>query len=264
MDNIKSTSGDLKLNGWQIQTGCITEKWIATLQPFVQDRMNSLQKRFEEWAGVEIKSPQDYQDQQKKFKRYEDNDIPKDCRNFLMGMLDVPSRLDSRFIEMFKEDGFSEKIQDILQSKEFYCYYPPMIRFTIPGSTTSMVPVHQDAIFATNFKNFYTLWFALVDITKETPGMNLYNKSHLDGPLPHVEKGAWGFEADVDLSKYEKFPLRLKAGDLFMFDPYFLHESATNPGPNVRFSMDLRMVTTKDDISSSYWDGQKKEVVRLD
>lgn len=265
LQDTSSSSADLTTNGWQISEGVLSKHWVTTLRSFTMDAVNDLKSEFEEWAKVEITSNLDYRVQQENFLRYTEKQMPKNCRNYLLGLLAVSSRLDPRFCELFSEKEFIERIAEQVKSSELYFYYPPMIRFSIPGSTTSMVPAHQDSIYGEAIKHFYTLWFALVDIIDECQGMNLYDKSHLTGEVHHPQGGAWEVYADVNLDQYEKIPLRMNAGSLVIFDPYLLHETTMAPrGQHVRYSMDLRVVTRKEHITSSYWDAQTKKVVRRD
>jgi len=248
--------------GWILVESLIDLKLLELVHTTMNQRRDIQQQKFETWVGSPIDGRNSYARHQQNISKYDKQDIPLDFRNFLVGQLDLETRLDIQIVSLLATDPIKKYITTFLESNFFYIHYPPMIRFKLADAPTSQVPIHQDFAYNPHISRFITVWLPLVDIDDECGGVIVYEGSHLSEVLDHKDGGAWANRAVGDTSEYPKRHIHMKAGDLLLFPGTLLHESAPHKSSKIRYSIDFRVFSETHETKKSFFDPFNNVIVR--
>lgn len=115
------------------------------------------------------------------------------------------------------------------------------LRIDFPGDDRVLQPAHQD-IRGIRSRNCLNFWVPLQKVGEGSGGLRYYPGSHKAGPLMPDELNASGYQV-IDaarLKPYSAAVASLDVGAGLVFDPYLVHESARNAGPDVRLTWVFR------------------------
>jgi hypothetical protein len=251
--------------GWHVQRALLDYGDVERLRLYLQTRFDVIQKAFEAWSGVPVNDKTPYGWHQKKLSEYEARKIPRDFRNFLVGQFDLETRLDLRVVDLLSTSACQAFLKEFLKSPRYYIHFPPMLRFKFMEAPESQVPVHQDIAYNQHLSDFVTLWAPLTEINETCGGVIVYEGSHRAEVFQHESSGAWANRARVEpLEKYPSKHILMEKGDVLLFPPTLLHESALHQSSTVRYSIDYRIFLNKEETSKSYYDPAEKRVIRID
>jgi ectoine hydroxylase-related dioxygenase (phytanoyl-CoA dioxygenase family) len=139
-----------------------------------------------------------------------------------------------------------------------------MTRFKVADAPNSILPPHQDAPYNAHLNDFLTVWVPLVEIDNDCGGLIVYDGSHTAELVDHVSSGAWEAKATGDHSRFHTQHVLMKPGDILMFPPALLHESAPHRSARVRYSIDFRVVRSAGDTTKSFFDPFTGAVTQTD
>jgi hypothetical protein len=250
--------------GWCLATSVFPEKAIAKLKAFLIARQHLMHQQFEEWVGRSFDEQDSYALHQTRLDSYVARGLPEDLRHYLTGEFDLETRLDNRISDLLSLHACRAFLCTFLKSDRYYVHYPPMIRFKIAEAPSNLVPLHQDAAYSRHLKDFVTAWVPLVDITEECGGVIVHEGTHRMKILEHRPSGAWANKAAIDGLRAEATRhILMNAGDVLLFAPQLLHESAPHRTNYVRYSIDFRIFRHESDTTKSYYDPFTRAVRRL-
>ncbi len=134
--------------------------------------------------------------------------------------------------------------------------------FQIKGiGSNSALRVHQDWNFARADEGFrtYTVWIPLVDCTEDNGTLSILSGSHKT--FDCIRGGSivttlTGHDSDV---RHLLNPMKIKAGQLMLFDSALVHYSANNNSENIRVSAMTNIVSQKADMYLYFPDGNNAE-----
>lgn len=116
----------------------------------------------------------------------------------------------------------------------------PLLSFSHPNTARNKmywaIPAHQDWPSTQGSLNGLTCWVALVDVPAELGPLEIAPKSHLNGPLNHVERHGVpvaDWEGDFESIKMEQ-------GDAIFFSYFTIHRSGINTSNKIRRSAHFR------------------------
>ncbi len=248
--------------GFHLEPSILDHDLIMSTREFLNSRRQRLHELFEEWVGSRVADSTSYAWHQQRLSAYDSRAIPKDHRHFLTGEFDLETRLHPNLTRLLSTERCRDFVCSFLRVDRYYVHYPPMIRFKLADAPSSIVPVHQDIVYNRHLTDFITVWVPLVDIDDECGGIIVYEGSHLADVVEHEGSGAWAHRAASDLSKYPSHHVIMNAGDLLLFPPTLLHESAPHYSSRIRYSVDFRVFRHESETMKSYYDPFKERVSR--
>ena len=258
-DLIKGMFNEL---GWRLERNILEVDTVKRALDFLDSRRQELQRSFGDWVGDSV-DEKTYASYQARLPSYEARGLSKDLRHFLTGEFDVATRMDTRLLEILSTPRCRAFLSAFLQTDQYYIHYPPMVRFKIADASSSIVPVHQDALYNTHLSDFVTVWVPLVDIDDECGGIIAYEGSHQTELIEHKASGAWANKATADTSTYPAHHIHMNAGDALLFPPTLLHESAPHRSARIRYSIDFRVIRDKKSTTKSSFDPLAKSVTEV-
>ena len=186
-----------------------------------------------------------------------------DQTHLARGEFDLETRTSEEILKILTAPPLLDALSGALGKPSFAFHYPPMVRFSRPGHSASRVPPHQDIAYNPHLQGaFHTLWIPFVPIDSECGGVRVYEESRSLGALAHTKRGAWEAGVSEDLSDLVHCEFPMSPGDLLLFDPFLLHESAPNTSRRIRFSLDCRFFASAETTTKSYLDPFAKRICR--
>ncbi|HYR89136.1 MAG TPA: phytanoyl-CoA dioxygenase family protein [Terriglobia bacterium] len=228
-----------------------------------KDRLHWL---LEQWVGESISDSGVFARHQARIVEYEARGLPKDLRHYLVGEFDLETRLDRSICGVLSSPSVREQLTRFLDAPQYYIHYPPMVRFKMADVLGSILPAHQDFTYNAHLRDFITVWVPLVDIDDEVGGVILYEGSQHGRSLDHASKGPWAYGLNgSEIHGYTKHHIHMRVGDVLIFPPLMIHESAPHRShTRVRYSIDFRVFVAPDYTTKSYFDPFGDRVVRRD
>lgn len=225
---------------------------------------NRLQRLLEEWLGELVPDNAAFAYHQTQITNYESRELPKDLRHYLTGEFDLETRLNPRICAILAAPKARAALVRLLDTPRYYIHYPPMVRFKMADASASMLPPHQDFAYNEHLRDFVTVWVPLTDIDDEVGGIVVYTGSHRGERVNHLPSGPWahGLKEHV-AAAYPKKHIHMRVGDVLLFPPSLIHESAPHRSTTrVRYSIDFRVFRSPEDTTKSYFDPLENRVVR--
>jgi hypothetical protein len=249
--------------GWHVERQLIDLATVAAARAFLDANRLELQRKLETWVGAPLEAGS-YAYHQSQIQNYEAGGLPKDLRHYLRGEFDLETRLDKRLVGLLSTPACRAYLATFLESDGYVIHYPPMVRFKVADAPNSILPPHQDAPYNTHLNDFLTVWVPLVEIDNECGGLILYEGSHTTEILRHIASGAWEAKATGDHTRFQQQHVLMQPGDILMFPPALLHESAPHRSARIRYSIDFRVVRSAADTTKSFFDPFTGLVTRSD
>lgn len=251
--------------GWRLEKSLIPLNEIETVRQLLEKKRLDLEKQFVDWTGDPLWSKiETYGLHQARLPEYEARNIPKDLRHYLRGEFDLETRLDLRIVNLITSKNCKLFLKNFLESDHYFIHYPPMIRFKIEEAPSSLVPIHQDYAYNHHLTDFITVWVPLVTVDEKCGGVIVYEGTHHLEKVEHVPEGAWGNKALAKLATYTRNHVDMNEGDILLFPPTLLHESAPHRSSRVRYSVDFRVFRDPKETTKSYFCPESGLVRRME
>lgn len=249
--------------GWHLHPKMLDPANAATVREYLESRIQWMHQEFEKWVGSPLTAAKSYSWHQGKTAEYEANGLPDDLSHYLHGEFDLETRMNDRITSILASQRCQQIITEFMGIDRYYVHYPPMIRFKLPGTPGSFVPVHQDFAYNEHLSQFMTIWMPFVDVDEECGGLVMHEGSQLSPLTEHQPSGAWANKASADLSGYSPKHILMRAGDALMFPPTLFHESAPHTSKTTtRLSIDFRVFPKITDTTKSYYNPVSNTIVR--
>lgn len=226
-----------------------------------KDRLHRL---LEEWLGEPVPDNVTFASHQARITDYEARGLPKDLRHYLTGEFDLETRLDTKICALLAVPKVRDTLARLLDTRKYYIHYPPMVRFKMADVPGSMLPPHQDFAYNAHLRDFVTVWVPLTDIDDEVGGIVVHTGSHLAERVDHSPSGPWAHGLKEHVADvYSKSAIHMHVGDVLIFPPLLIHESAPHRSKtNLRYSIDFRVFRAPEDTTKSYFDPFENRVTR--
>lgn len=124
------------------------------------------------------------------------------------------------------------------------------VRPKVPHEEMTTIPWHQDSFYYNGQGNdnlsykILSLWIPLVDVDERNGCLQVIPKSHTWGLIPYAKRGDKMEPVEKVEERGEVVTLRMKRGDVFLFNQLTLHRSLPNISEGVRWSIDIRYTPT--------------------
>lgn len=116
----------------------------------------------------------------------------------------------------------------------------PLLSFSHPNTASNKmywaIPSHQDWPSTQGSLNGLTCWVAMVDVPAELGPLEFVPKSHLKGPLDHIEE----YGVPVTDWKDDFVSVEMEQGDAVFFSYFTIHKSGINKSHQIRRSAHFR------------------------
>jgi ectoine hydroxylase-related dioxygenase (phytanoyl-CoA dioxygenase family) len=223
-----------------------------------------LHRLLEEWLGEPVSDNVSFANCQARIADYEARGLPKDLRHYLTGEFDLETRLNTKICALLAAPKVRATLARFLDTPKYYIHYPPMVRFKMADVPGSMLPPHQDFAYNAHLRDFVTVWVPLTDINDEVGGLVVHTGSHLAEKVDHSPSGPWAHGLKEHAAGvYAKRAIHMQVGDVLIFPPLLIHESAPHRSKtNLRYSIDFRVFRAPEDTTKSYFDPFENRVTR--
>ena len=173
--------------------------------------------------------------------------VPKEIKHLLSGQFGLEVRLSEQIRQLLLHPNLVALMQSIKPCQRMRIHMPPMVRFVHPNASMSAVPAHQDLSYSPHLTQFVSIWIPFTPIKPPMGGVIFYQGAapltqlltHLSAQDQNQAKDYWIEGTPVPMG-FEPKTFELALGDLLIFDPYVLHESAPNTSSDTRLSLDIR------------------------
>ena len=123
-------------------------------------------------------------------------------------------------------------------------------RIMSPHAAELTTPPHQDRFYFPHAEGLWTAWIPLGDTPLRCGGLAVLEGSHRMGLLPHSDRGAGVYGAEMR-SRRPWRTTSYRAGDVLLFHSLTVHRALDNVSDELRISVDLRYVPADDEASAS-------------
>lgn len=251
--------------GWHSEENVFNSALIFECLSLLKNKHARMRTLFEEWSNTSIKSHDDYLSHEKKLLSRQYLDIPKDHRHFLTGEFDLETRLDLIWQTLLTQSEFLECVKDFLKVDKFYIHYPPMLRFKVANTQTSLTPIHQDSVYSYHLNDFITIWIPFTQVMPNRGGIQVYEGSQALGVLSHEAGEVWASKAILPENSDNKLThISVNTGDIILFPSTLVHQSAPFNYSEMGFSMDIRIFIKPEYTIKSYFDPFEMKVFKVD
>ena len=252
--------------GYVLKRSFLDGDTCENAKTFLAASKDRLHRLLEQWAGEAVPDSGAFAHHQARITEYEARGLPKDLRHYLVGEFDLETRLDRRICGVLSSPGVRERLTRFLDAPQYCIHYPPMVRFKMADVPGSILPAHQDFTYNAHLRDFITVWVPLVDIDDEVGGLILYEGSQHGKSLEHASKGPWAYGLNgSDVQEYPRQHIHMRLGDVLIFPPLMIHESAPHRSQTrLRYSIDFRVFVAPEHTTKSYFDPFGDRVVRQD
>jgi ectoine hydroxylase-related dioxygenase (phytanoyl-CoA dioxygenase family) len=186
--------------------------------------------------------------------------IPKDQRLVMSGHFPLETRLSRTLWQVPKLAAVRRVLETALNHRELYMHMPPTARFVLPGNRHAAVPAHQDVSSNKHMSDFVTLWVPLTTIDARCGGVAVFEGS--GQPVERLESFDQKFWLQgVATEGYERVHCTMEPGDALLLNKWIVHESVANTSTRVRYSIDFRFFSGREQSSKHLLDMQQWRVI---
>lgn len=149
------------------------------------------------------------------------------------------------FLTLAKELGLEEPVPSTL----------PIIRIDRPSEEIYKTPSHQDFWFSMLSKTSITLWFSIIENSKEMGFLNIFPRSHVEGIYPikfFSEQNPFVIFNEPNEDNF--IEVNPSKDELLIFSQFLIHKSGNNISQKPRVTMQIRYndLLTCSKMTSSY------------
>jgi len=186
--------------------------------------------------------------------------VPKDQRLVMSGHFPLETRLSRTLWQVPKLATVRKVLEGALNHRELYMHMPPTARFVLPGNKYAAVPAHQDISYNKHMSDFVTLWVPLTRIDDQCGGVAVFEGS--GQPVERLESFDQKFWLQgVATEGYPRFHCKMEPGDALLLNKWIVHESVANVSSRVRYSIDFRFFSGREQSSKHLLDMQQWRVI---
>ncbi len=186
--------------------------------------------------------------------------IPKDQRMVMSGHFPLETRLSRTLWQIPKLDSVREVLRAALGHDELFMHMPPTARFVLPGNKHAGVPAHQDTSYNKHMTDFVTLWVPLTRIDERCGGVAVFEGSGQPVELLEDREQKFWLKG-VPTDGFNKVHCTMDIGDALLLNKWIIHESVPNTSNRIRYSIDTRYFSGREQSSKHLLDMQTWRVI---
>jgi hypothetical protein len=186
--------------------------------------------------------------------------VPKEQRQVMSGHFPLETRLSRTLWQVPKLSSVRGVLEGALRSNSLFMHMPPTARFVLPANRHAAVPAHQDISYNKHMADFVTLWVPLTRIDDECGGVAVFPGS--GDPVERLKDPDQKFWLKgVSTDGYPRVHCKMDAGDALLLNKWIIHESVANTSNRIRYSIDFRFFSDREQSSKHLLDMQNWRVI---
>ena len=186
--------------------------------------------------------------------------VPKAQRLVMSGHFPLETRLSRTLWQVPRLAAVRRVLESALNHRELYLHMPPTARFVLPGNKHAAVPAHQDISYNKHMSDFVTLWVPLTTIDDACGGVAVFEGS--GQPIERLDSFDQKFWLKgVATDGLRRAHCTMQPGDVLLLNKWIVHESVPNTSSRVRYSIDFRFFSGREQSSKHLLDMQQWRVI---